>query len=61
MNNSQYYKTGGICFRLTSIFTFEYITTYIHIQILCIYIYIYIVIYSKVKMDVNRKRIPPIL
>ena len=40
MNNSQYYKTGGIRFRLTSIFTFEYITTYIYIYTEYVYMYI---------------------
>jgi len=33
----------------------------IYIYTYSVYIYIYIVIYSKVKMDVNRKRIPPVL
>ena len=40
MNNSQYYKTGGIRFRLTSIFTFEYITIYIYIYTEYLYMYI---------------------
>ena len=40
MNNSQYYKMGGIRFRLTSIFTFEYITTYIYIYTEYLYMYI---------------------